>query len=182
MKKKSTNFYLWALGEVIKATFEWQETDTISIYSLLKKDFPNAIKALERMYSKFKEPAFCKAKPLSFEKVEYVYEAISSLISNNKTLRYDIKTKEQHKKYKKFNICSWGWYVPIERIDLIIIILLFTEEFILQPITQKNVVFTRNNLTVYGEYITFKVSRHKDKTYICIKIRNAISIQYTLLN
>ena len=61
-------------------------------------------------------------------------------------------------------------------------VILFTEEFILQPITSKNVILTDKKLTVYGNFVTLKVSRHEEKTYIAIRIRNVIFLVYEILN
>ena len=60
--------------------------------------------------------------------------------------------------------------------------LLFTEEFILQPITSNNVIFTDNKLTIYGNFVTLNVSKHQDKTYISIMIRNVMLLEYVILN
>ncbi len=79
-------------------------------------------------------------------------------------------------------MCSWNRFVSIERIDLLMAIILFTEEFILQPITSKNVILTENKLTVYGNFVTFKISKHEKKTYISIRIRNVILLEYVILN
>ena len=61
-------------------------------------------------------------------------------------------------------------------------VILFAEEFILQPITSKNVIFTEKKLTVYGNVITLKVSKHEKKTYVSIRIRNVILLEYVILN
>lgn len=61
-------------------------------------------------------------------------------------------------------------------------VILFAEEFILQPITSKNVIFTKNKLTVYGNVVTLKVSKHEKKTYVSIRIRNVILLEYVILN
>ena len=129
------------------------------MYDHIKKDFPNVAKAIEKMYSNFKAPKFYEAQYLFFEKTRYVYEAIASLIPLYEHLRFDIRTKEQNKEYKTLNMCSWNRFVSIRRIDLIMAVLLFTEEFILQPITSKNVILTRKKLTIYGNFVTLKVSQ-----------------------
>ena len=61
-------------------------------------------------------------------------------------------------------------------------VLLFTEEFILQPVTSKNVVLTENKLTVYGNFVILKVSKHEKKTYVSIRIRNVMLLEYVILN
>ena len=126
------------MGNCIKSTYEWWGIDMMSMYDNIKKDFPNATEAIHRMYDKLRKPNFYKSKFLVFEQVEYVYEALANLIPQHEELRFDIRTKEQSKEYKGLNMCSWNRFVEISRIDLLMAVLLFTEEFILQPISSKN--------------------------------------------
>lgn len=79
-------------------------------------------------------------------------------------------------------MCSWNRFVSIKRIDLLMAVILFAEKFILQPITSKNVIFTEKKLTVYGNVVTLKVSKHEKKTYVSIRIRNVILLEYVILN
>ena len=91
----------------------------------------------------------------------------------------DINEDEE---YKNLNMCSWNEFVSVNRMDLLMAVLLFTEEFILQPIFDKNVVFSDNKLTVYGSFVTLKVSKYQDKTYISIRVRDVILLEYVILN
>ena len=180
MSKK--DFYVWTMKECIKDTYEWWGIDMLSRYDNIKKDFPNATNAIKKMYSNFKAPKFYEAQCLFFEKPQYVYEAIASFIPLYEQLRFDIRTREQSKEYKNLKMCSWNRFVSIKRIDLLMAVILFAEEFILQPITSKNVIFTKNKLTVYGNVVTLKVSKHEKKTYVSIRIRNVIHLEYVILN
>lgn len=180
MSKKDKDFYVWTMKECIKDTYEWWGIDMMSMYDNIKKDFPNATNAIKKMYSNFKAPKFYEAQCLFFEKPQYVYEAIASFIPLYEQLRFDIRTREQSKEYKNLKMCSWNRFVSIKRIDLLMTVILFAEEFILQPITSKNVIFTKNKLTVYGNVITLKVSKHEKKTYVSIRIRNVILLEYVI--
>ena len=182
MSKKDKNFYVCTMAECIKNTYEWWGIDMMSMYDNIKKDFPNAAKAIQKMYSDFKVSKFYEAQYLFFEKPQYVYEAIASFIPLNKKLLFDIRTKEQAKEYKNINMCSWNRFVSIKRIDLLMAVLLFTEEFILQPVSSKNVILTDNKITVYGNFVTLKVSKHEDKTYVSIRIRDVMLLEYVILN
>ena len=77
---------------------------------------------------------------------------------------------------------SWNRFVKIKRIDLLMAVLLFTEEFILQPISGENIILTDDSITVDGNFVTFKVSKHVDKTYIFIRIKDVILFEYVILN
>lgn len=182
MSKKNKDFYVWTMEECIKSTYECWGIDMMSMYDNIKKDFPNATKAINKMYTDLIETGFYKSEFLVFEKVEYVYEAIANLIPQHKALRFDIATKEQSRKYKSLNICSWKQFVPIQRIDLIMAVLLFTEEFILQPVKSDNVKFDDNQLTINGNFVTLEVSKKVDKTHVSILIRDVMLLEYVILN
>lgn len=183
MSKKDKNFYVWTMNECIKSTYENWGIDMMSMYSHIRKDFPNAAKAIHKIYTHFRGNQNCyKAEPLTFENPQYVYEAIANLIPLHKNLEFDSFTKVQTKDYSYLNMCAWNRFVSIERIDLIMAILLFTEEFILQPITIKNVILTDTKLTIYGKFVTFKVSKHEEKTYVSIRIHDVILYYYVILN
>jgi len=182
MSRKDKNFYVWTMEECIKDTYEWWGIDMMSMYHHIKEDFPNAAKAIQRMHCDFQEPKFYEAQYLFFEKPQYVYEAIANLIPQQEELRFDTRTKEKSKEYRRLNMCSWNRFVKISRIDLLMAILLFTEEFILKPVTSPNVILTENKLTVYENFVTFKVSKNEDKTYVSIKIKGVILLEYVILN
>jgi len=182
MNKKSKDFYVWTMANCIKSIYEEWGIDMMSMYDNIKKDFPNATKAIHKMYAKLRKPNFYKSKFLVFEQVEYVYEAIANLIPPHKELRFDITTKEQAKKYEGLNMCSWNEFVEINRIDLLMAVLLFTEEFILQPVKSNNVNLTDNQLTVEGTFVKLEVSKKEDKTHVSILIRDVMLLEYVILN
>lgn len=183
MSKKDQDFYVWTMGECIKDTYENWGIDMMSMYSNIRKDFPNAAKAIHKIYTDFRGTQNCyKAEALTFENPQYVYEVITNLIPNHQQLMYDSFTKEQAKEYYWLNMCPWNRFVVTERIDLIMAVLLFTEEFILKPITSRNVILTDTKLAVYGNFVTFKVSKHEDKTYVSIRIRDVMLHYYVILN
>lgn len=182
MNQKSKDFYVWTLSECIKDTYEWWGTDMMSMYDKVKEDFPNAAEAIQNMYTGWNEEDFYAAKHLSFKQVHYVYQAIANLIPLKKVLKFDTITKEQNKKYKRLNICSWNKFVKINRMDLLMAILLFTEEFIFYPITSYKVVLTDTKLTVYGDYVTFKISKREKTTCVSIRVRGVMLLQYIMLN
>lgn len=182
MSKKDKAFYVWTMAECIKSTYEWWGFDMTSMYDNIKEDFPNAAVAIHKMYDNLREPDFYESKFLVFEKIECVYEAIANLIPHHEELRFDIITKEQSKEYEELNMGSWNQFVEISRIDLIMAVLLFTEEFILQPVTSKNVTLTDSQLTVYGNFVTLEVSKKEDKTHVSILIRDVMLLEYVILN
>lgn len=182
MYKKSKDFYVWTVEECIKDTYEGWGIDIMPMYGDIQESFPNAAQVIRQMYYDFDAEDYFFAKPLAFKHVHYVFQAIANLIPLKKTLKFDIKTKEQSKRYKGLNIDSWNKFVRINRMNLLMAILLFTEEFIYYPVTMGNVIYTENKLIIYGEHLTFKISKHKDKTYVSIRVRGVMLLQYILLN
>lgn len=182
MSKKDKDFYVWTMEECIKSTYEWWGIDMMSMYDHIKKDFPNATKAIHKMYEKLREPNFYESEFKVFDKIEYVYEALANLIPHHEELLFDIKTEAKSKKYKTLNICSWNRFVSIRRIDLLMAVLLFTEEFILQKVSAENVILTDNKLIVDEDFVGLDVLKDEYKTYVSIKIKNVILLQYVIIN
>ena len=179
MSKKDKDFYVWELTEC-KSSYEWWGIDMMSMYDHIKKDFPNATQAIHKMYPNLKNPDFYEAKFLVFKKVEYVYEALANFIPYHEELFFDIITKEQSKEYQGLNMCSWNKFVEIDRIDLIMAILLFTEEFILDPINSDSVTLTDSQLTVNGTFVKLEVSKKEDKTHVSILIKDVMLLEYVI--
>lgn len=182
MSEKNKDFYVWAMAECIKDTYECWGIDMMSMYDNIKEDFPNATAAIHKMYDSLREPDFYESKFLVFENVEYVYQALANLIPHHEELRFDTITKEQSKEYEGLNMCSWDEFVEISRIDLLMAVLLFTEEFILQPVKGDNVNLTENQLTVKGTFVKLEVSKKEDKTHVSILIRDVMLLEYVILN
>ena len=182
MSEKNKDFYVWTMEECIKSTYEWWGIDIMSMYDNIQANFPDATKAINKMYVKLKMPNFYESKFLTFKKVEYIYEAIANLIPQHEKLQFDIITQEQSKKYEALNICSWNRFIEIDRIDLIMAVLLFSEEFIFQSVNNENVNIIDNQLTVNGNFVKLDVSRDKEKTYISIIIRDVMLLEYEILN
>lgn len=181
MTKKDKNFYIWTLENCIKSTYEYWGIDMISMYKSIEKDFPIAAVAINNIYPSLKNyPATTQF--LVFEDIRYVYEAIANLIPQHEDLLFDIKTKEQSSEYERLNICSWNKFVKIKRIDLLMAVLIFTEEFILQPISAENVALTYNSLAVDGNFVKLRVSKFEDKTNVSILIKDVMLLEYILLN
>ena len=182
MSEKGKDFYVWTMAECIKSTYEWWGIDMMSMYDNIKEDFPNATAAIHKMYDSLNAPDFYESKFLVFEKAEYVYQALANLIPHHEELRFDTITKEQAKEYEGLNMCSWDRFVEISRIDLLMAVLLFTEEFILQPIASDTVNLTDNQLTVEGTFVKLEVSKKEDKTHVSILIRDVMLLEYVILN
>ena len=183
MSKQNKDFYVWTMAECIKDTYEQWSLDIMSMYDHIKKDFPNATKAIHKIFTDFKNEDDCyTAESLTFKKTEYVYEAVANLIPNHNEIEFDLNTTELSKKYHYLNMCSWGEFVSIKRIDLIMAVLLFTEEFILWPIKSEKIFFTDTELSVEGKFVTLKVSKDEEETCVSIVIKDVIILQYVILN
>ena len=184
MSTKNKDFYVWTMAEVIKDTYEQWGLDIMSMYDNIKKDFPNATKAIHKIYTDFEGKEDCyNATLLTFSQPQYVYEVIANIIPYHEELEFDLNTTPNpSKEYDYLNMCSWGKFVPIKRIDLVMAILLFTEEFIFQPITSPNVAITPCEFAVFGTFVTLLVSRTEEKIYVSISIKDVICLQYVILN
>ena len=79
-------------------------------------------------------------------------------------------------------MCSWKKPIQIRRIDLLMAVLLFTEEFILRPVKSENVNLTDNQLTVNGTFVELEVSKKEEKTIISFLIQEVMLLEYEILN
>ncbi len=180
-KKNGKKYYVQIYGEV-KTTYQWWGIDMMSNYDNIRRDCPNAALAIRKMYTLLEEPNYYRANFYVFSTVTYVYEAIANLIPAHNWLKFDTFTKELSKEYASLNMLPWHRFVPIQRIDLLMAILLFTEDFIFLPITDKCVTYTDNGLTVNGDFVTFKIKKRDRKTVVSIEIRDVILLTYVILN
>ena len=48
MSVQDKRFYVWTMTECIKSTYEWWGIDMMSMFSHIKKNFPNATKAINK--------------------------------------------------------------------------------------------------------------------------------------
>ena len=177
--EKGKEFYIGTLRN-LKEIYENWGTDIMSLYEEIKEYYPNAMGALCEIYYII-NPDLYKAKFLVKE-VEYIYQALTSLIPNQEKLKFNIITKEQSKAYDEYNICPWESFSEIERINLIMPILLFTEEFILGSVKSENVIFTDDQLTVNGTFVELKILKEKDETYVSILIKDVLLLKYVICN
>ncbi|MBE5821795.1 MAG: hypothetical protein E7311_04320 [Clostridiales bacterium] len=181
--KKDRNFYIWTLSNCIKSIYEEWGIDMMSMYDNIQKDFPNAAKAIRKMYSKFNINNYGKAKPLTFENSEYIYQAIANFIPAKQNLKFDLTTNELDKKYENLNMCSWDKFVHINRMDLLMAILLFTEEFIFDPISSSNVKVTDENLFISSEFVLINFVKAKTgEIIVYITVKDVLTLKYIILN
>ena len=141
-RKNGKEYYVQIYGE-LKSTYEWWGIDMMSMFDHIRRDCPNVALAIHKMYTLSEEPNYYQAKFHVFSTVKYVYEAIANLIPAHNRLQFDTFTKELSEEYATLNMLSWHRFVPIQRIDLLMAILLFTEDFIFLPITDKCVIYEK---------------------------------------
>lgn len=180
MKQKNKNFYVWTIKECIRNTYRFYGIQMMRMYDSLTNNFPNATSAIKKMYNNFSKSSRYEVEPLTFENPNYIYEVISNLIPINADLQFNLVTKELHKDYATLNMCFWKRFIPIKRIDLVMTILLLTEEFLLQPLSAEDVFFTGNSLLVRRDLVNFTISQDTDITYISIEVKEVMFIQYQI--
>lgn len=179
MSKITRDFYIWTIYECIKNTYQWWGIDLTSMSENIKKDFSNSYEALHKVYEKLQSPDFYASNPIFFKKPTYVYELISNLIPLEDILYFDTTSKPQKSKYHFLHM-PHGCKLRINRIDLIIAIYLFCEDFLFTEITSNKVTVSNHKLTVYGKFNTIKITSTDTVTYVCINIRNVIKFQYQI--
>ena len=175
MKTYDEDFYVQAMANYY-TTCKWYGIDLMSKYGNILDDYPNATKAIKKMYSNFEAPY--EAKPLHFEKPRFIYEAIGNFMPIQSPILYTRKTVEQNLQYKGLNMYPMNSYLMANTIDLVAIILIFTEEFILNPLSYQNVTFSTENLTVVSDFVTFKISKLEEQIHIYIRMKNVMLLEF----
>lgn len=175
-------FYIWTVADILKETYEQWGIDIMSFWDNIQESFPNAAKALKQMHSDFDETTFYEASHKKFDNPEYVYQAVANLIPSHSILKFNVSSTAHFPQYDSLKIYGWNEMTDINRIDLIMAIMLFAEEFALMSLDDEKVIFTREKLIVQEELVTFKIVRHNKRTIVSINIHEVILLVYEIAN
>lgn len=180
MKKIDQDFYIWTMYECIKTTSEYWGIDFTSMLDNVKRDFPNVYKAFMQLYGTDRQKELYLIEATKIENPQAVYELIANMLPISKSYLFNTTTQPQAYKYRYLHMCRWDRKVRTARCDLLLSVLLFTEDFIFEKVSSKQVVFSKNKLIVYGKCNTLKISVKENITYICINIRGVMKFQYEI--
>lgn len=182
-RKHDKDYYAWVVYQWITTTYSEWGCDITSVWEHIEKNFPNATKAFKHMHEKVVKRAFDEAVPKQFDKPNSVCEAVASLIPIPKKdfLYFDVCTKEMKEGYEELNIYPWNRLVEIRRVDLILAIMLFAEDFATQPLSCKNVKFdAAKRLVVENKYLIFEVEKVAQHTFARIYIKGVGILEYKI--
>lgn len=180
MSEINQEFYIWTMYECVKTTAEWWGIDYTSCLDNVKRDFPNVFKIFEKMYGTTDQHELYEIEPKIIENPQTVGELITNMLPFIKRLRHNSTVQPQGYKYRYLHMCRCDKPVFTYRCDVLLAILLFTEDIILEEISTKRVVLNNNKIIIYGNYTTIKISKRDNVTHIGINIHGVAKIYYQI--
>lgn len=174
---KNTTFtkehYLGTWGNILQS-YQWWGIDLRSSLNIIRTTNPIVPVVFDKLYKK-DDAAYI---PQTFSKVRKFYEKLSVLIPNEKYLYTKLVVKAFKKKNKSLETND---AFLISRVDYIIAILCFMEEFALCPLSNRKISSNDNLLTAHSDNIDIFIEHDKKTgvTLVRIVIPNEISIEYS---
>lgn len=173
---KNENFtreYYVSMWAEILSSYQWWGHDLVSLLYDIKKTNPIVSEVFDKIYQK-NEAAYVVQ---TFDKDTKFYQKLNSLIPLNEILYTKLEVKSL--KIKNDNI-SLRENNMLQRMDYLIAILCFTEEFAFLSLKDKNVSSNENILTAHSENIDIFIERNKraGTTLVRITIPCELCIEY----
>lgn len=160
--------------ETILSSYQWWGHDLIPLLENIKQTHPVVSNAFGKMYEKTNVGYVAQ----TFDSITKFYQKLSSLIPKSEKLYTRLEVKALRK--KNDNIAINESYV-LNRVDYLIAILCFMEEFALLSLNEKNVASTKNMLAAHAENVDVFVERNtkKEITIVRITIPCELIIEYS---
>ncbi|MBQ8298932.1 MAG: hypothetical protein IJX99_03565 [Clostridia bacterium] len=140
----------------------------------IKETHPVASDVLNKMYEKRGDVYSLR----TFDSITKFYQKLSSLIPTAEHLYTKLEVKALKKDNDNVSIKET---TRLKRVDYIIALLCFMEEFALLPLSDKNVSSNKNILTAHAENIDVFIERNRSRgrTVVRITIPCELCIEYS---
>ncbi|MCX8074671.1 MAG: hypothetical protein N2749_03690 [Clostridia bacterium] len=164
-----------------KSTSEEWGCDYASCLNHVKKDLPNVYEVFCRIYDTKDEREVYRCNPKIHESPNNIGELIYNMFPKEKSVFYDYFTMPQKNKYNNLKMCSWNKKILMEKCDIFIATLFFTEDFVKKS-AQSNIVrrISDKKIIIYGEHVTLKICVYEKVAYYSINIRGVIMLTFKL--
>lgn len=179
MKEMNRDFYIWAMAQ-LKSTSEHWGIDYTSCLENFRKDLPNVYKAFTDIYGKYTQEEIYKMDQPVIENPQNIAEVIYNILPMSKKINHDSFTRHQNSKYAYLNICSWNRKVPTMKCDLLLAILMFTEDFIDNLIESRVLIDEKKDTIIYGRYTTLEFCKREGIMFVNITIRGVMKLVYKI--
>lgn len=164
MKSESfTSEYYISMWETILNCYQWWGHDLSSLMDSIKKTNPIVSEAFDMMYKKDSNTYVLQ----TFDKITKFYQKLNELIPSNEELYTKLEVKSLEKENDKI---LFKEAQILKRIDYIIAILCFTEEFALLSLKDGKVSSNKNMLKAHSENIELLIERNNDTQITIVKI------------
>lgn len=174
MKNESfTREYYVSMWATILSSYQWWGHDLISLLDNIKKTNPIVSDVFDKIYPK-KDGTYVLQ---TFDKITKFYQKLNALIPSNEKLYTKLKVKSLKRKNDNISLRENS---KLQRMDYLIAILCFIEEFAFLSLKDKNVSSNENMLTAHSENIDIFIERNKrtETTLVRITIPCELCIEY----
>lgn len=174
MKKKIfTREHYVQTWRAILSSYQWWGHDLRPLLKQIKETHPVVSEALNKMYNE-KDGVYSLQ---TFDSISKVYQKLSSLIPTAESLYTKLEVKALKKQNDNVSIKET---TMLKRVDYVIALLCFMEEFALLPLSDNNVASTKNILTAHSESIDIFIERNRSRgrTVVRITIPCELCIEY----
>lgn len=157
----------------ILRSYQWWGHDLISLLDNIKKTNPIVPEVFDKIYKKNYGTYVLQ----NFDKITKFYQKLNTLISPNEKLYTKLEVKSLKRKNDNISIKE---NFRLQRMDYLIAILCFTEEFAFLSLNDKNVSSNENILTAHSDNIDIFIERNKrtGTTVVRISIPCELCIEY----
>jgi len=174
MKNESfTREYYVSMWASILSSYQWWGHDLITLLDNIKKTNPIVSEVFDKMY-KENEGTYVLQ---TYDKITQFYQKLNALIPSAENLYTKLEVKSLKRKNDNISLKET---TMLERIDYIIAVLCFTEEFALLSIKDKKVSSNENMLTAHSENIDIFIENNRKAgiTVVRITIPCELCIEY----
>ena len=174
MKNESfTREYYVSMWETILSTYQWWGHDLISLLENIKKTNPIVHEVFDKIYSKNNGTYVLQHS----DKITKFYQKLNALIPLNEKLYTKLEVKSLKRKNDNISLKENGM---LQRMDYLIAILCFIEEFAFLSLKDENVSSNEEILTAHSNNIDIFVERNMSTgiTVVRITIPCELCIEY----
>lgn len=174
MKKESfTREHYVGIWSEILSTYQYWGHELITILDEIKKTNPIAVEVFEKMYNKEGDSYVSQ----TFTRAARFYQKLDRLIPSAEELYTKLRVKSLNRENKNLAIKET---LRLRRINYLIAILCFMEEFAMLSLKKSKVFSSENILVAHTENIHISIERDNktEITVVKIIIPREISIEY----
>ena len=171
------DFYLKTWKTILDA-YQWWGKDLMALYDGLQETNPNATKSIEELYDYFCPNRYEEAIIRHYNVPNKFYQKLGELIPETDHVYVNLVVKSL--KTDKYRDLEFKEQFKQHRMDYLMAILCFAEEYAQNFLGDENIKSSKNSLSAQADNITYLVSRDESSgiTKVSITIPKRLEIMY----